>query len=162
MSSKSYSWYISKVTLFQPYLQVILTLFQPYLLALATLFQPYLQVILTLFQPYLLALATLFQPYCCDARAVPFVPQACITARKPLKTGWRGAWYSEVAGCGPCGRPHPIYVIMFLSSDVCRVQWCLIMSIGCGRPQGPHPANVRRSIRESEIVFGSYIAIVCF
>ena len=27
---------------------------------------------------------------CCDARAAPFVPQACITARKTIKTGWRG------------------------------------------------------------------------
>ena len=22
----------------------------------------------------------------------PFVPQACLTARETLKTGWRGAW----------------------------------------------------------------------
>ena len=25
-----------------------------------------------------------------------FVPQACLTARKTLKTGWRGVWYSEI------------------------------------------------------------------
>ena len=27
-----------------------------------------------------------------------FVPQACITARKTLKTGWRGAWRIEGSG----------------------------------------------------------------
>ena len=46
-----------------------------------------------------------------------FVPQACLTARKTLKTGWRSFWYLEVAGRGPCGRPHPIHVIMVLSAD---------------------------------------------
>jgi len=51
---------------------------------------------------------------CCDARAAPFVPQACLTARKTLKTGWRSLWYLEVAGHGPCGRPHPMYVIIFI------------------------------------------------
>lgn len=29
------------------------------------------------------------QNTCSDARAAPFVPQACITARKTGKTGWR-------------------------------------------------------------------------
>ena len=31
-----------------------------------------------------------------------------------LKTGWRSLWYLEVAGHGPCGRPHPMYVIIFI------------------------------------------------
>jgi len=51
-----------------------------------------------------------------------FVPQACLTARKTLKTGWRGALRLEkvkgiFAGRGPCGRPHPMYVIIVLSAD---------------------------------------------
>ena len=68
-----------------------------------------------------------------------------------------------VAGRGPCGRPHPMYVIIVISGYVCSVQWCLRMSGGCGRPQGPHPAKRTAQHLEigsyitSEIEIGSYI-----
>ena len=48
------------------------------------------------------------------------------------------------AGCGPCGRSQPTDIYKHHCGGQTVADKTIITYKGCGRPQGPHPANVPR------------------